>query len=393
MRHEWFLIPLLVPTMAVGPCNSQPLGDVRDKGPGCVYDGGHYAGGDQFRAIDGCNLCTCQTDGQVACTLKDCAADAGGTDVGGTDVGGTVDVGRTDVGGTVDVGGGVGSITVCGSGASTDGTPGWIVFDSDLANFNRDIYRMRADGSSLTRLTTAPSLEKEPAMSPDGTRMTFTSDRSGVLQIYLMDLASQTVTPVTNLVAGADESSFSHDGTLVAFHSGASVFVIHPDGTGQTLVATGLDTFNAYFWPRFSGDDGQLIFDRNNEIDTVALDGSGFRYIVQNTTDTIKAPSVSPDGTGVAHHSFCSPSASGALSIWTTPFSVTTFVCAGRRVTPASEPSSEHPAWGPNDVFAYERVDKVNNVAAIALISRAAGSVPCLLTPYQADNRNPTWSP
>ena len=142
----------------------------------------------------------------------------------------------------------------------------WIAFDSDR-DFNRDIYMIRPDGTDLTRLTSEPGIEKEPAFSPGGDRLTFTSDRGGDgFQIYLLYLASNQVTKVTHRAEGADQSRFSPDGELITFHSGASVYIIRPDGTEETLVATGLDSFNAYFWPAFSADGQQLVFDRNNEI-------------------------------------------------------------------------------------------------------------------------------
>lgn len=316
----------------------------------------------------------------------------GGT--GGTPISPTSGQGGNAVDGASGGGGGAsGGVVACGTGAATDTAPGWIVFDSDRTDFNRDIYMIRANGSSLTRLTTESSIDKEPAISPKGDLMAFTSDRGGSLQIHLMDLASKTVTQLTNLAAGADQSSFSHDGKLVTFHSDASVFVIHPDGTGLAMVATGLGAFNAYFWPHFRLDDQGLVFDRNNEIDTVALDGTGLRMVVQNTTTTIKSPSVSPISGDVAYHALCSGSWPGALSIWTTPFSQNTSVCEGRRLTPVDEPASQRVAWGPNDTFAYERVDTTSNIGSIALIARTPGSVPCVLTPGLADNRNPTWSP
>ena len=43
--------------------------------PGCDYNGAHYAAGDVFPSSDGCNECTCGTDGTVACTERACACD------------------------------------------------------------------------------------------------------------------------------------------------------------------------------------------------------------------------------------------------------------------------------------------------------------------------------
>jgi dipeptidyl aminopeptidase/acylaminoacyl peptidase len=280
------------------------------------------------------------------------------------------------------------AISACGPSLLMSGASGNMAFDSDLQDFNRDIYMMGVDGSALTRLTMDPSIDKEPAFSPDARRLSFSSDRSGTFQIYLLDLSTNQVTQVTNLADGADQSSFSHDGTLIAFHSGASVWVVHPDGTGTTMVAAGADLFNAYFWPQFSADDSELVFDRNNEIDAVHLDGSGFRRIVQNWTTTIKSPAVSPGGGDVAYAVWCDTQ----LSVWTTPFSTTTDPCKGRRVTPLGEPISQRPTWGPNNLIAYERIDPGTNIGSIAIISRSAESVPCLFTSDLADDRNPAWS-
>jgi Tol biopolymer transport system component len=269
-----------------------------------------------------------------------------------------------------------------------------IAFDSDRIDFQRQLYWVRANGADLTRVLTDGFLDKEPAFSPDGRKLAFSSDRAGAgtTQIFVLDLSTWQITKLTSRAEGADQPAFSRDGVLVAFHSGASVYVVGADGSNERLVATGLDSFNAYFWPSFSADDTQLVFDRNNEIDAAVFNppslGSPIRMIVQNTTMIMKQPAVGPDGQDVAYQSQCT----GPTSVWTTPFSVTTDVCKGRRVTPVGETASR-PAWGTTTYLAYERVDATSNVATIAVISRAIGSTPCVITDLQGDNRNPTWSP
>lgn len=79
------LTALLLTTMGVGPCGSQPLGSV-DGGTPCVIGGKSYATGATFPAADGCNTCTCQANG-VACTTKGCPTDG----PPGTDGAATVD--------------------------------------------------------------------------------------------------------------------------------------------------------------------------------------------------------------------------------------------------------------------------------------------------------------
>lgn len=47
---------------------------------------------------------------------------------------------------------------------------------------------INTDGSNQARLTTNPAADEEPAFSPDGTYIVFTSTRDGGnLQIYVMN--------------------------------------------------------------------------------------------------------------------------------------------------------------------------------------------------------------
>lgn len=283
----------------------------------------------------------------------------------------------------------------CASAQPERHDDGWIVFDSDRRDFNRDVYRVRPDGSDLELLTGYAGSEREPTFAPDGASIAFVMDAGADAgledQVWLMDLATREIVQVTHHPEGADQPSFSRDGTLLAFHSGASVYTINLDGSDERLIGTGLDGFNSYAYPHFSADDSEIVFDRNNEIDAIRRSDGEFRYIVQNWTTTIKSPSVSPNGLDVAYHVSCNSVDPYYVSVWTTPFDITTNPCEGRRVTPVSEPDAERPTWGPGNRIAYERIDRDTNVATIALVSRELGSVPCDVTPSNADNRNPSW--
>ncbi len=249
---------------------------------------------------------------------------------------------------------------------------------------------IRPDGSQRRRLTDDPSIEKEPAFSPDGTQLSFTSDRDGSLQVYLMNLSDQTVTQVTSRSEGADESSFSPDGTLLAFHSGLAVYTIKLDGTEETLIASSRLEPSPASYPKFLGSD-QLVFDSYNQIDATNLDQTNLRTIISPTTTAIVSPAVSPQNSEIVYASWC-PNES-TLSVWTTPANSSSQTCSGRRVSPAGDPlTNARPAWGPANTFAYERFDKSVNIGRITLQNRAAGSRPCSLTPADEDSRNPNWS-
>jgi len=46
-------------------------------GKTCIYGGKTYQPGATFRALDGCNSCSCMSDGTVGCTLMACLGDSG----------------------------------------------------------------------------------------------------------------------------------------------------------------------------------------------------------------------------------------------------------------------------------------------------------------------------
>ena len=85
-----------------------------------------------------------------------------------------------------------------------DGEPAWspdgtmIAFSTNRAGGNFDIWVMRADGSRLRRLTSAQGTDINPEWSPDGRMIAFTSARDGDLEIYVMTVDGTAQTNLTN---------------------------------------------------------------------------------------------------------------------------------------------------------------------------------------------------
>ena len=81
------------------------------------------------------------------------------------------------------------------------------------------LYLINADGTGLKQLTPSPGSDFEPAWSPDGTRIAFTSVRGGFRQIYSLDVETLEVTLLTNTTSAIESSqpSWSPDGTKIAY--------------------------------------------------------------------------------------------------------------------------------------------------------------------------------
>lgn len=76
-------------------------------------------------------------------------------------------------------------------------------FKIHLSNFySYDIYMAAADGSEIIRITETKGSEGSPVFSPDGNYLAYTSDESGIRNIYLYNFETTSHYPITNVMTG-----------------------------------------------------------------------------------------------------------------------------------------------------------------------------------------------
>ncbi|MEW5941756.1 MAG: hypothetical protein AB1750_19000, partial [Chloroflexota bacterium] len=138
------------------------------------------------------------------------------------------------------------ALGACQPAWSPDGLK--IAFTSPCAgrdgNFkNATIYLMDADGSNIVPLLAEPRGDFDPAWSPDGARIAFVSVRDGRPRIYMADVAAGTVASLTEPAIDVDEmrypawSPFGNQLTYTVKRVGVyQIWVMSDTGNGQEQV-------------------------------------------------------------------------------------------------------------------------------------------------------------
>jgi Tol biopolymer transport system component len=168
-----------------------------------------------------------------------------------------------------------------------------------------DLYLMDADGGNLRRLTTDPGNEGEPAWTPDGTRLVYTVSRQGEpSQLYTLRPDGR---PAQALTAGSGANhspAVSADGRSLAFVStrdgNQEIYLMPVDGgVPRRVTRTGQRDSQPRFLPN-----GDLIYvvERGKGSRLVRLAGAaGEVETVLETEEPIGGLAVSRDGRRVAY--------------------------------------------------------------------------------------------
>ena len=137
-----------------------------------------------------------------------------------------------------------------------------LVFSSNHADGNWDIYTATIGSSEWTRLTTDPAADRFPTLSADGRTIVFRSERDGNSQVYLMDADGSNLRRLTDDPAFDGYPSIIPDGRGVVFISNRSgkwnVYVADLTGGGVTALEQ-REGWEMNF-PRLSSDGRYLVY-------------------------------------------------------------------------------------------------------------------------------------
>ncbi len=178
---------------------------------------------------------------------------------------------------------------------------------AELGSGNHDVYVSNGDGSGITNITVNfLSWDNAWSWSPDGSLITFMSDRDGNWELYTMTPSGSNIRRLTNTTFNEGWPSWTPDGQQIVFSSDrtgqSEIYIMRWDGSDVRQLTDRPDTYDTY--PFISPDGTKIAFSsqvtevNEGEIYVMDLDGQNLTRLT-STAALNYDPSWSPDGSKI----------------------------------------------------------------------------------------------
>ena len=148
------------------------------------------------------------------------------------------------------------------------------VMDKTQSQTTAEVFIMNDDGTNPQRLTHNNVIDAYPSWSPDGRFLAFASTRSESWEVFVIELATRTLTQLTGLEGdtGSGSPDWSPDGTQIVFErfisigngiSPKTIYVMSADGQHQRPALPDPPPngpLTLRYFPRWSADGQRILF-------------------------------------------------------------------------------------------------------------------------------------
>ncbi|MDO8526460.1 MAG: Tol-Pal system beta propeller repeat protein TolB [Deltaproteobacteria bacterium] len=259
-----------------------------------------------------------------------------------------------------------------------------ITYTAITGGGRKAIYVMDYDGENNYRITDTKTISLGSKFSPDGSRIAFTSYKSGTPEIHMANLGGGEMKQLTHNKQTNLTPAFSPDGGTIIFSSSVAgdpdIWIMNLAGK---MIKQITHTMGVDISPVYSPDGSRVLFSSERagrlHVFTMNPDGSDNTRLtfVGQFNDT---PTWSPDGQKLT---FCGRD-SGAFDIFTMNVDGSLI----QRLT-AGEGNNEHPSWSPDS--RYITFSSTRSGGPVIYMMRFDGANPVRLS--QGNGLLPWWGP